>query len=287
MADAGQRVELDGLGVRLAADRWEPAGAALGDVVLMHGGGQTRFSWSATGARLAAAGWRVLSLDLRGHGESDWAPDGDYRIDTFVGDLLAVAKTLPTAPVLVGASLGGITSLVATGEHPDAARALVLVDIVPRAEQGGVNRIRDFMSARPEGYDTLEEVADAVRAYNPHRQRPVNVEGLKKNLRRGDDGRWHWHWDPRFMRPPREEHRLDMQPDRLRDALGHVTVPTLVVRGEQSDVVTQEGIDELVRLLPRATNVTVPGAGHMVAGDDNDVFSREVIDFLANLPPQA
>jgi pimeloyl-ACP methyl ester carboxylesterase len=283
----GIRVTYNGYkGVRLAADRWEPVGDVRGDVVLLHGGGQTRFSWSRTAERLASVGWRVLSMDLRGHGESDWAPDADYRINAYVGDLETVVATLSTRPVLVGASLGGITSLVAAGENPKLARAVVLVDIVPRTEEGGTDRIKAFMSARPEGYETLEEVAAAVQEYNPHRSRPVNVEGLRKNLRRGDDGRWHWHWDPAFMNPPREEHRLDIGGNRLHEAAAQVRVPTLVVRGEQSDVITQAGIDELLAMIPGSTAVTVPGAGHMVAGDDNDVFSREVIAFLDALPPE-
>ena len=285
MAD-GVRVTYNGYkGVRLAADRWEPTGEVRGDVVLLHGGGQTRFSWSRTAERLSAVGWRVLSMDLRGHGESDWAADADYRITAYVGDLETVVATLSTPPVLVGASLGGITSLVAAGENPKLARAIVLVDIVPRTEEGGTDRIKEFMSSKPEGYDTLEDVAAAVQAYNPHRSRPVNVEGLRKNLRRGDDGRWHWHWDPAFMNPPRPEHRLDISGNRLHEAAAQVHVPTLVVRGEQSDVITQAGIDELLAMIPGSTAVTVPGAGHMVAGDDNDVFSREVIGFLDTLPP--
>ncbi|HVU72048.1 MAG TPA: alpha/beta hydrolase [Mycobacteriales bacterium] len=284
----GVRVTYNGFkGVRLAAERWEPQGDARsvkGDVVLQHGGGQTRHSWSKTAERLCDAGWRVLSMDLRGHGESDWAPDADYRMNAYVGDLESVVATLSTPPVLVGASLGGIAALVAAGENPKLARAVVLVDIVPRTEPGGTDRIRQFMNARPEGYDTLEEVAEAVAAYNPHRARKVNVDGLRKNLRRGDDGRWHWHWDPAFMNPPRPEHALDISGNRLHEAAAQVRVPTLVVRGEQSDVITQAGIDELLAMIPGSTAVTVPGAGHMVAGDDNDVFSREVISFLDTLP---
>jgi pimeloyl-ACP methyl ester carboxylesterase len=152
-------------------------------VLLLHGGGQTRHSWHRTARSLAGQGWSAVALDARGHGDSQWAPDRDYSIDALVADLAAVVTELGERPVLVGASMGGMTALVGQGERGDLARALVLVDIVPRIEPEGAKRIMDFMTARPDGFGSLEEVADAVRAYNPHRARPVSPEGLRKNVR--------------------------------------------------------------------------------------------------------
>lgn len=271
---------LHGAGVRLAADRWRPAGDQdRGVLLFLHGGGQTRHSWRHTAARFAEHGWTAITLDSRGHGDSQWAPDGDYTLDAMVADLRAVVAELGTRVVLVGASLGGMTSLVAEGERGGLARALVLVDVVPRLEPEGVRRIVEFMSARPDGFATLEEAAEAIREFTPNRDRPVNLAGLQKNLRRGDDGRWHWHWDPAFLAAG-DEPRRGTDESRLRRAAAAIGVPTLVLHGRHSDVVSQRGIDELREILPRTQVADVSEAGHMIAGDDNDVFTVRLAHFL-------
>ncbi|MGX7680170.1 alpha/beta fold hydrolase [Jatrophihabitans sp. DSM 45814] len=276
-----QKRTFDVGGLQLAADVYaaeSPHGVAL----MLHGGGQTRHSWGAAARRLAAAGWTAITLDSRGHGDSGWAEDGDYTQDAMIGDLEGVLATLDEPPVLVGASMGGLTSLLGVGEGRLRARALVLVDIAPRIEPEGAGRIIDFMRAAPDGFATLEEVADAIGAYNPHRKRPNSLEGLKKNVRQGTDGRWRWHWDPAFLTNGDEPQRGVNQP-RLQQAAAAVRIPTLLVRGKQSDVVSVEGAEELVRLIPGSRYVDVSGAGHMVAGDDNDIFSREVLLLLSEL----
>ncbi len=256
-------------------------------VVLMHGGGQTRQSWGTAQRELIAAGYYVVSLDMRGHGDSDHAADQDYRFNTFVADLREVLQQIPPKPALVGASLGGLTGLLTLGEsgdNEDLASALVLVDVVPRVEREGTDRISRFMTSHPDGFGSLEEVADWVAAYLPHRPRPKNVDGLRKNLRQRDNGRWYWHWDPEFatgvLRP--ETHRLV---ERMCDAARRVRVPTLLVRGTLSDVVSEEAAQEFLSLLPTAEFFDVPGASHMVAGDDNDAFNTAVIDFLRRKAP--
>lgn len=286
--DAPATIALAGWqGVRLAADVFgDPADPP---VVLLHGGGQTRHAWGTTPRVLAARGWYVLRVDMRGHGESEWPKEGDYRLDAFANDATAVARALPTTPVLVGASLGGMASLLAIGESAEPlARALVLVDVAPTIEQSGAQRIGDFMSEHMEtGFGSLEEVADAIAAYNPHRPRPKDLSGLRKNLRRRDDGRWAWHWDPRFIggvRGSRDETRATvLQPARLQDAARHVHVPTLLVRGRMSDLLSEEGAQELLELVPHAEYANVAGAGHMVAGDRNDLFNDAIIGFLDRL----
>lgn len=275
------RIELAGAGVQLVGDHWRSSDEHHGTLLFLHGGGQTRHSWRHSAARFAEQGWSSIALDTRGHGESQWAPDGDYTMGAMVADLRAVLAQLDERPVLVGASLGGMTSLLVEGEHPGSARALVLVDVVPRLEPEGVARIRGFMTARPDGFASLEEVAEAVRAYTPERTRPVNVDGLKKNLR-FEDGRWHWHWDPAFM-VAGEEPRRDVDEERLSRAAAAIEVPTLVVHGRHSDVVSQQGIDELLAVLPHARTADVSDAGHMVAGDDNDVFTSRLADFLGDV----
>jgi pimeloyl-ACP methyl ester carboxylesterase len=274
-------------GLRLRADEYgDPDGPT---VVLLHGGGQTRHAWGSTARVLAERGWHVYRVDLRGHGESDWPDDGDYGPDAFAGDVYAIAKALPEPPVLVGASLGGIASMVAIGTHDErVARGLVLVDVAPKIEQDGAMRIGAFMSEHLEdGFGSLEEVADAVAAYNPHRPRPTDLSGLKKNVRMRDDGRWVWHWDPRFMKGKlgsRDETRASLVHEgRLQDAARHITIPTLLVRGRVSDLLSEEGAQDLLRLVPHAEYVDVEGAGHMVAGDKNDLFNDAIVSFLDRL----
>jgi len=287
---ATTQIELRGKGgIRLAADEAGPAGGR--PVVLLHGGGQTRHSWGSTLEDLAERGWHAVSVDHRGHGDSEWAPDGDYTLDAFAGDVAAVASSFDQPPALVGASLGGVSSLAAIAETPppnSIASALVLVDVAPTIEAAGTARIRQFMVSHFEdGFGSLEEVADAISAYNPHRPRPSDLSGLRKNLRQRDDGRWAWHWDPRFITPPGgspDETRGIVQPNRLKDAARALTVPTLLVRGKVSDLLSEEGARELLELVPHAEFADVGGAGHMVAGDRNDLFNAAVIDFLERLP---
>jgi pimeloyl-ACP methyl ester carboxylesterase len=257
-------------------------------VVLVHGGGQTRHSWSGTWRTLVAAGWHCWSLDMRGHGESDWAPDGDYSLDAFASDVRAVAAALPTPPILVGASLGGLSSLVAVVEGPvpqlDTARAVVLVDVAHRMEQAGTQRIGDFMIGNLDGFASLDEAADAIAAYNPHRPRPTDLSGLAKNLRRQPDGRWVWHWDPRFLTGrfgSADETRASLlDPGRLEAAVDNLKIPTLLVRGRSSDLLSEEGAQDFLRRAPHAEFADVAGAGHMVVGDRNEIFNRAILDFV-------
>jgi len=270
--------------VSLVGDAWgDPAAPP---VLLLHGGGQTRHAWGGTARALAAKGWRAIAVDLRGHGESGWSPDGVYGLVPFVGDVRYLANDMAdtgTPAVLVGASLGGLASLVAIGEAPHApATALVLVDVVPRMEPEGVDRIKAFMTSAPDGFANIEEAADAVAAYLHHRPRPDDLSGLRKNLRQRPDGRWVWHWDPAFMTQGTRHNEFD-DIDRLAAAARAITVPTLLVRGGISDVVSVDGARELQALIPHARLVDVAGAGHMVAGDRNDRFSDAVLTFLDGL----
>ena len=263
-------------GVRLAGDTWGDPHGPL--VMLLHGAGQTRHAWRGTGKALAEAGYHALAFDARGHGDSDWAPDGRYGQDLMLEDLRAILRSFPCAkPVLIGASMGGGTCLVAVGEgHVDAA-ALALVDTGPRLAQEGVDKVIGFMNQHADGFATLEDVAAAIGTYQPHRPPPKSLAGLAKNVRLGDDGRYHWHWDPRFR-----SSRLDLarRQERLRACARQLTVPTLLVRGGLSDVLTEEGAQELLALCPHAQYVNITGASHMVAGDRNDIFGRSVIEFL-------
>ena len=264
----------------LAADVAGPRGAPT--VVLGHGGGQTRHSWDKCEEQLASAGYYAINYDLRGHGDSDWSPDGDYGIETRARDLIAVANQGSKPVALVGASLGGMTALAAASLGFDVA-ALVLVDIVPKMSPVGVAKIRGFMMAHGDGFASYEEAADAISEYYPDRPRPKDLSGLAKNLRHHPDGRYRWHWDQRMMTDTRADpkHMLD-----LLDAADWTDrVPTLLVRGMKSDIVTDDGVADLKRRIPALEIADIRGAGHMVAGDRNDDFNAAVIEFLSRVMP--
>jgi pimeloyl-ACP methyl ester carboxylesterase len=280
-------LRLAGDGLTLAADTYGPPDGP--PVLFFHGGGQTRHAWGGTARLLGDKGWRATTVDLRGHGDSDWAPhrevEGDgYTLDDFAADVRAVAAVQSSPPVLIGASLGGLASLTAIGEAPagtTVASGLVLVDVAPRLEQEGIDRIAEFMLGNLDGFASLDDVADAVAAYNPHRPRPKDLSGLRKNVRQREDGRWYWHWDPAFLLGGRiDETRSVRNEGRLEEAARAVTVPALLVRGRQSDVLSEEGVRQTLALMPQARYVDVGGAGHMVAGDRNDAFNDAVVEFL-------
>ena len=266
-------------GMRLVADAVGPQDGA--PVLLLHGGGQTRHAWTETAEALARLGWRAISVDLRGHGDSDWSPTGDYRHERFSGDVRLIAQGFSKPPVLVGASLGGISSLLAIGAGDERlARALVLVDIATRMEFSGAARIIAFMASAPDGFASVEEAAEAVSRYNPHRPRPKDLRGLARNLRQRDDGRYTWHWDPAFIEGRHTTTERMHDPDLLDRAARSLRVPTLLVRGRMSDLLSEEGAKTFLAQVPHAKFVDVSGAGHMVAGDENDAFTAAVIDFL-------
>ncbi|WP_409437153.1 alpha/beta fold hydrolase [Mycobacterium sp. SMC-14] len=270
--------------VRIIADRHGDPDARA--VVFLHGGGQTRRSWGRAAAAVAERGWQAVTVDLRGHGESDWASEGDYRLVSFAADVHQVLRTLPPDPVLVGASLGGCTAMLLGGElAPGAASAVVLVDIVPNMDASGAQRVQAFMAENMEsGFDSLDEVADAIAAYNPHRPRPTDLGGLTTNLRRRGD-RWYWHWDPQFISGPEHQGPMEIHDvERLNAAVQTILdggVPMLLVRGQLSDLVSATNAEEFLARFPQVEFVDVAGAGHMVAGDRNDIFADAILGFLA------
>lgn len=265
----------------LVADEWNRDADIAQDkptILMLHGGGQNRFSWKNTGQILADAGFHVVALDSRGHGDSDRSPTANYSLETLTGDTLQVIYQIGRPVALIGASMGGLTSLPVSHEAgPELVTKLVLVDVVPRFEKSGSARIRDFMFSGIDGFASLEEAADAVAAYLPHRARPRSVEGLKKNLRLRD-GKWFWHWDPAFLTAPGDDpfERAEM----LEHAAINLEIPILLIRGKLSDVVSTEGVQDFLQKVPGARFVELSDAGHTAAGDDNDAFTDAVVRFV-------
>jgi len=251
-------------------------------VILLHGGGQTRHAWGATVEKLSRTGFYAVAIDLRGHGDSDWSKEGDYAIESYRNDLASIIKEIGKPAYLIGASLGGMIALSTAGDpdYKHFCKALVMVDIGVYPNEDGSNEILNFMSSGFKGFDSLEDASNAITSYLPHREKPKDISGLKKNLRLKDDGRYYWHWDPKFIESrtgniDRSEHR-----QRQRNYAQSVKVPTLLIRGALSNVVTQEEVDDFLNIITHAEFVEIDKAAHMIAGDRNDIFANAAIEFL-------
>ncbi|MBO9664761.1 MAG: alpha/beta hydrolase [Dokdonella sp.] len=276
IATASRLIRPDGMELALGS-----LPGTRGGVVFAHGFGQTHLAWATSMQRIAAAGFACVGFDARGHGDSGWRGEQPYHFEPMVEDLLAVAATVGPRPVLVGASMGGLLGIAAQGRDENAFGAMVLVDVTPRWETRGVERILGFMRAHPHGFASLQEASDAIAAYLPHRRERKPPERLRSLLVDHGDGRLRWHWDPRLLDDLTPD--IDSHQPMLLDAVRRIRVPLLLVSGGESDIVSQTTIAEFLHLAPQARHVVVPQASHMVAGDDNDAFTRHVLEFLQSL----
>ncbi len=270
-------------GMQLALEHFGDRAAPT--IIFAHGFGQTRHAWDDSAAALAAQGWHCITADARGHGESGWVADGAYDYSQLIDDLAQVARASNSAeslPILVGASMGGLVGLCAQALHAPLFRALILVDITPRWEAAGVARIIGFMRAHPDGFADYAEAADAIAVYLPHRAEKKSPEQLRKLLVAHADGRLRWHWDPRLL--DYIEAHSDSWQSAIFDAARRVDVPTLLISGARSDVVSAATITEFLELVPHARHARVD-ATHMVAGDANTAFADALQEFLRTLSP--
>jgi pimeloyl-ACP methyl ester carboxylesterase len=264
----------------LAVETHNPSGRPV--LLFSHGFGQTRGAWHGAATALAQEGYRCVSFDCRGHGQSDRVADGAYRMEQFADDLIRISRAQPEPPILIGASMGGLMGMLVAGEvRPSPFRALVLVDITPRWETAGVERILAFMQAHPDGFADYAEAAEKIADYLPQRRERKTEEQLRPLLRQGDDGRLRWHWDPALLSGVVADGER-YQP-RLQAAASKIEVPVLLLSGARSDVVSSDTVDEFLQRVPHARHVEIAQATHMVAGDANDAFTREVARFVQDL----
>lgn len=257
-------------------------------VLLAHGGGQTRAAWSRVSRALAKAGYQAIAIDMRGHGESEWSPSGAYHFSDFAADLVAITDALQGKPAVVGASLGGLAGLLAEGElRPGIFASLTLVDVTPQLEPDGVAHILGFMAAHlDKGFATADEAAAAIGAYLPHRKQRGPSETLERYLRKCDDGRLRWHWDPRFIAAANQSSPEDSEA-RFAAAARRLHLPVHLIRGASSNLVTTEAAQQFLQFAPHATYTDIAGAGHMVVGDRNDAFTDAIVRFLRAQAPRS
>ena len=271
----GDGVEL--IGEELTANLEGPS------VLFAHGFGQTRQSWSGAQSALAQEGISSIAWDMRGHGESGRNPEAlHYRAEQFAEDVYLLSRQFKQKPLLVGASMGGLTGMMVQALH-SAFSALVLVDVTPRWEIAGVARIMAFMNAFPFGFDSYEHAADVIASYLPHRRERKSSKQLQFLLRE-QDGRLMWHWDRRMLSEFVED--SEHLQDDIREAARQIKIPTLLISGGKSDIVSEHTVADFLELVPHAQHHHLPDATHMVAGDDNDAFNDTLLNFKRTLSPQ-
>lgn len=248
-------------------------------VLVLHGFAQSGHSFDFASLSLSDR-FRVVALDLRGHGDSDWSPEADYDRATHLADVTEFVEQLGLAPTtLVGLSLGGTVGYLLAASRPELVRSIVIVDIAPRVELSGLRRVRGFVEGE-DYFSSLKEMVEVVRRFRPGRTDEQLHGSVLRNAKHLPDGRWSWKYDPVMRRP---EARPKVGPDQeteLWRALESIECPVLVVRGAESDIVSPESLEEMLRRLPGARGVTVEGAGHLVPGDNPSGFIEAIEPFL-------
>ena len=263
-------------GLRFHYLDWGRAG--LPPLVCLHGITQTAHSWDEVAPALART-HHVRALDQRGHGDSAWAADGDYGIDTQSGDVEAFLAQTGAAPaILVALSMGGLSAMTLAARAPDLVRALVVVDIAPEVQRQGVEHIRSFVEVN-DNLDSFEMFVARAHAFNPRRSLENIRSRLRHNLKQLPNGRWTWKYDPALRNPA----RISADPGLLWERVQAIRCPTLVVRGGESDILAPETAARLAGIVGAEVR-TVPGASHSVMGDNPEGFLAAVEPFLASLP---
>ena len=256
--------------------------AANPPMLLLHGFAQTCHSWDFVALGFSDD-YRVIVLDQRGHGDSDWAADGDYSPETQQNDISAVVSEIGLEKfTLMGLSMGGRNSFTYAANNPDRVRALVIVDAGPQNMQQGTQNIRNFVQQDDE-LDSVDAFVERVLKYNPRRP-PEQIRGsITHNLKQLPNGKWTWKYDKRLRRPGR---RMGSDPEtekRLWGYLEALQCPTLLVRGGASDIIAMDTADKMHAVIPNSQLATIEGAGHLVMGDSPAGFQRAVTEFLAGL----
>lgn len=274
-----ETLRLGGDGLTIAGDAYGPPGGSL--VLLAHGGGQSRSAWSGTARKLGDAGYRAISLDLRGHGDSDWSREGDYAFEAYVRDFASIVRDHGGRAALIGASLGGRASLLMATQHPDLVAALILADVTPRIDEDVADEMREFFHASVAGFESLESAAATLAALAAASRAPDPAR-LRGNMRE-QDGRFFWKWDPRFV-----QDRFVKEPDQLgllERSAQTLKTPTLMIRAALSTVVREEHVEHFRQIAPHVETDVAPGIGHMLTGDANDAYAPRALGFLQRVYP--
>jgi esterase len=245
-------------------------------LIFLHGNAQQGHSWDFVALSMCDS-YHVFVPDARGHGDSDWAPHGEYTVDDYVSDLDGFVNSLGLDQfILVGHSMGGRTSYVYASRFPEKIKALVIVDSGPRGVTHGIARMERFKQL-PDRLATYEEFAKRVQEYTG---RPLwQVLGsLKYTIRQSEDGIWTWKYDKVFRTPGAMPASLPLE--KLWECVESIRCPTLIVRGSESDVFAPETMAQMMDVIPDSASVVISRAGHLVAGDNPVDFIEALKDWL-------
>ena len=246
-------------------------------ILMLHGISQQAHSWDFISLPLSVD-YRVIALDQRGHGDSDWSPNGNYSTDIYVGDIEGFVGAMGLENFhLMGHSMGGRNSLAWASGRPGILKSLTIVDTGPETQRRGQNRIQQFREL-PDELDTLDEFASRVMEYTG-RNREQTMGALKYSIRQRQDGKWTWKYDKAMrvsgFRAP------TWTPEQLWDGWRKIDCPALVVRGARSDIFADETMVRMAEEHRDCTTVTVENAGHLVQGDNPPDFLAAVRGLLS------
>lgn len=259
-------------GRTMSALRW---GTGQPAAVLLHGGGQNAHTWDTV---TLALGVPLLAIDLPGHGHSSWRDDGHYDVESMADDVAVVIDALaPSTRLVVGMSLGGLTSLALASRHPTLVETLVLVDITPGVTPTKVKAVTDFING-PQAFASFDDLLQRTIEHNPTRSVSSLRRGILHNARQLDDGSWEWRYDRRKAREG--NHDVSTTTRDWWSVISGLACRLVLVRGGVSPVVDDDDVAELRRRRSDAIVHVVDGAGHSVQGDQPLALAALLRDLL-------
>jgi pimeloyl-ACP methyl ester carboxylesterase len=245
-------------------------------MLLLHGGAQSAHSWDFFALALRDH-FHIVALDQRGHGDSDWSEAGEYDTAFHVADVQAFTDAIGFDHfVLIGLSMGGRNAYTFTAACPAKVQRLVIVDVGPDIQAEGRRHIQEFLEGT-EVFESFDWLVERVRRFNPRRPEAQIRGSLLHNLKQMADGRWTWKHDRR--RGIRRDRGGEMT-EAAWAALASVTVPLLIVRGAESNILSVATATKMCHTVKNGQLVEVPKAGHLVQGDNPVGFEQVVRAFL-------
>jgi len=250
-------------------------------IIFLHGGGLNAHTWDVV-CLMLRNDYHCLALDQRGHGDSEWEPTADYSFDSQIDDIVGFIEQLGLSrPLLVGHSMGGFAAMGYAMRHAASMSGLMLVDVGPELSMDGAKRIREFISQDRE-LDSVDEFVERALAFNPMRKPTLLRRSLLHNLRKLPNGKWTWKHDPNRMSPDLNKERIE-RAQHIIDEIHRISCPTLILRGERSDVFTDANAEKFAAALPNGRWTRVAGAGHTIQGDNPRALLAELRPFLKEI----
>jgi esterase len=251
------------------------------DLLFLHGGCLTAHTWDLV-CLLLRSDFHCVAVDQRGHGDSEWSPALDYGPDAHARDIRGLIERLGLfRPVLIGQSLGGLNAMTYAIGAADRLAGIVMVDVGPEVNSGAVRRIADFVTGEP-AHGTVEEFVNRARAFNPRRDPRLLRYSLLHNLRTLPDGNLTWKYDRRRLTG---EYFAMVRGslERLPEVAPKITCPVLVVRGVESDALSDADAARFAAAFPDGRWARVANAGHTVQGDNPGGLAEVLVDFLGEI----